>query len=322
MPTTAAASTSDLNNPSIQRDVNNPHLPTAGVVDMLRSNGAKPNALLLEPGIKTQIVAARECADKALELGGYQEAIKQYDKIISLDPRDAKAYAERGELLLTQSYNGDVTKEKMRDDVRSAIADYTKAIELDPKRAEFFAGRAEAKRYRGTDKDAASPDFAGAIADYSKAIELEPLNTGLFKMRAVVKDCNGQNDEAIKDMNRAVEINPKDANNYTARGDIFRSGGKFKQACDDYSQALKINPTNPDPWHFLSETKLRCGDWKGCVEDGTKYLLAVGDPTSIASAAHVLSRGAQEFAANGELENAAIAAKFASVLTSHSHKRH
>ena len=74
------------------------------------------------------------------------------DKFVKLDPKDAKAYNNRG-----------CTKEELGDH-EGAILDYNKAIKLDPKYAIFYNNRGVTKKKLG--------DYEGACLDWSKAGEL------------------------------------------------------------------------------------------------------------------------------------------------------
>ena len=63
------------------------------------------------------------------ELGEYQQAIKDFNQAIRLDPKFAEAYNNRG-----SAYYG-------KGQYDEAIADYTKAIELNPKYDKAYNNR-------------------------------------------------------------------------------------------------------------------------------------------------------------------------------------
>ena len=64
------------------------------------------------------------------ELGKHQQAIKDFNQAIRLDPKFAEAYNNRG-----------IAYGKGKGQYGQAIADYTKAIELNPKYADAFYNR-------------------------------------------------------------------------------------------------------------------------------------------------------------------------------------
>jgi len=61
--------------------------------------------------------------------GNYDEAVKNYDKAISIDPAFVNAYNDRGVIF------------KNRKSYREALADFTKVIELNPKLAKAYINR-------------------------------------------------------------------------------------------------------------------------------------------------------------------------------------
>ena len=83
------------------------------------------------------------------------EAMVDFDKAIELDPKNADAYAERGNTKFLYDRG---------DEGRS---DIDKAIEINPKHAKAYCYRAALRRYE--DKDNAK-----AMADVNKSIELDP----------------------------------------------------------------------------------------------------------------------------------------------------
>ena len=84
----------------------------------------------------------------------FNEAIKEYDKAIKLNPKYALAYGGRGEAL------------RGKNQYDKAIEDYTTAIKLSPNYVLAYAGRGSAYRLKGNSKQAAS--------DLKKALELNP----------------------------------------------------------------------------------------------------------------------------------------------------
>ena len=106
------------------------------------------------------------------DLKQYEEAIKDYDKAIELNPNYSEAYNNRGK----DKYNLGLYKE--------AIEDFNKAIELNPNNSNSYNFRGNAKYNLKLYKE--------AIKDYDKAIELNPhysntySNIGLNKINLVL----------------------------------------------------------------------------------------------------------------------------------------
>ncbi|MCX6770253.1 MAG: tetratricopeptide repeat protein [Candidatus Micrarchaeota archaeon] len=87
-----------------------------------------------------------------LELGDYKGAIKDCDKAISLDPKHAYAYNNRG----AAKYH--------LGDYKGALEDCDKSISLDSENAYAYLNRADIKLKLGY--------TGGAITDYAKAARL------------------------------------------------------------------------------------------------------------------------------------------------------
>ena len=115
-----------------------------------------------------------------------ESTYEDYTKAIELDPKDAKAYFNRG-----HAYN-ELNKYK------EAIADYTKAIELDPKYAHAYFNRGfaydELKKYEE------------AIADYTKAIELDLTDSDAYSNRGHAYEALGKTKEAEADFAKAKSL--------------------------------------------------------------------------------------------------------------------
>jgi len=86
--------------------------------------------------------------------GNYQQAIKDYDKAIELDPKYAQIYLNRAAVY---GKLGNYTQ---------VIKDSTKVIELDPKSAVAYFFRGNSHIHLG--------NYQQAMKDYDKAIELNP----------------------------------------------------------------------------------------------------------------------------------------------------
>ena len=128
-------------------------------------------------------------------------AISDYNKIIELDPKDAKAYCYRGAVkVLIQDFQG-------------AIADYTKAIEIYPEYERAYYKRGILK--------VELEDYQAAIADYNKAIELDdPKNIEVYYDRGFAKAQLEDYQGAVADFsklnpeNAAKNTNIRDSANY------------------------------------------------------------------------------------------------------------
>ena len=85
--------------------------------------------------------------------GAYDQAIKDYSKVVEINPDDSAAYFNRG-----SAY-------RMIGQHDRAIAEYSRAIEIDPQFAQAHNNRGIAYVSKG--------EIERAIADYDKAIALD-----------------------------------------------------------------------------------------------------------------------------------------------------
>jgi tetratricopeptide (TPR) repeat protein len=137
----------------------------------------------------------------------YDRAIKDFTQAINLNPNDAEAYNNRGNVYS----NRDHDYAEKGDDFFRAIADYNQAIHLNPNYAEAYNNRgktfANNKRYGGmfilgfTDL---------AIADYTQAISLNPNYAEAYKNRGDAYVFQSDYDKAIADYETALQLESND----------------------------------------------------------------------------------------------------------------
>jgi tetratricopeptide (TPR) repeat protein len=156
------------------------------------------------------------------ELNQYENAIKDLNVTIEIDPSYTNAYINRG-----------LAYSNLKLD-ENALADYTKAIELDPLSALAYGNRGmvnyDLKRY---DK---------CIEDCTKAIELDPSNTNAYINRGLACSSLKQIENAMIDYNKAIELNPNLALAYSNRGLLRYNSLHYEKAIEDYNKAIELDP--------------------------------------------------------------------------------
>jgi tetratricopeptide (TPR) repeat protein len=191
------------------------------------------------------------------ERGDFQGAINDYTRAISISPRLAEAFNNRG---LLKAYSGDIAgaladynqslkikpqqpepynnrgriKEKLND-LTGAMNDYNRAIAINPKYAIAYDNRAALKEVLN--------DLTGAMNDYQLAIALDP-STNAYNNRGHLK-AHRLNDPsgALADFNQAIANNPKYAGAFNNRG--WLKANKLQDisgALADFNQAIALNP--------------------------------------------------------------------------------
>jgi tetratricopeptide (TPR) repeat protein len=118
----------------------------------------------------------------------YDKAIKDFDEAITLDPKYAHAYYNRGVAWYSK---GEYDK---------ANCDFTEAMTLDPKYANAFYNRGLTWWVKG--------EYNKAIADFDNAITLDPKDALTYYNRAKVCTKMKKYDEAVRGFEKALELNP------------------------------------------------------------------------------------------------------------------
>ncbi len=152
----------------------------------------------------------------------YDQAIKDFDKAIELNPSVSNSYDGRG---ITYYYLGQYER---------ALDDYNKSVQLDPSQSGVYNNR-------GLNYIALG-QYKSAIDDCSKAIELDPKDDIAYHNRGYAYYYLGQNDNAIKDYNKAVELNPNYTKVYNNRGLVYSDLMQYDHAIEDYDKAIELNP--------------------------------------------------------------------------------
>jgi len=150
----------------------------------------------------------------------YDQAILDYGRAIQLDPTDASAYESRGYAWFC------------KEDYDEAIKDYNEAIRLDSQTTYFYRGSAWLRK----------KDYNKAIKDYNEAIRLDSQNSFFITSRGNVWSRMKDYDKAIKDYDQSIRLYPKDASVYTSRGDAWFACHYYDNAIKDYDQAIRLDP--------------------------------------------------------------------------------
>ncbi|GHV75083.1 hypothetical protein AGMMS49940_23850 [Spirochaetia bacterium] len=195
----------------------------------------------------------------------YDNSIKIANKIIEIDPDNAKAYYLRGSAYKAQKLVANDYDPLSFNDYLQTVGDYSVAIRLDPDNAQYIFSRAEIEEKLS--------QYEEAIEDYSKALVLDPsfvkkVFTGFFGKQSPVQliayytnlienneassvdygnmtQCYGiigDFDNALEKSSKAIELDPNSARAYLVRGDVYWSIGEFSSAVNDYKKGRRIEP--------------------------------------------------------------------------------
>lgn len=168
-----------------------------------------------------------------------------YGKLTDLDaavtktPRDAKAFAKRGDYYL------------YKEIYDKAVADYTKAAQLDPKWMEPHLGLARVYKKR--------KDVTKALAEYDKAISLDKLNTTALESRGDYYRSLNRNAEALADYNMMIALMPQKTTGYFDRALLYESQNNLDKALLDYNKLVELNPKSNSYLVYQGQTLRQLG---------------------------------------------------------------
>jgi len=147
----------------------------------------------------------------------YEDGIKEFDTVISMDPKMGKAYINRGSAWMElKKY-------------QEAARDFQNAIGLSDSDSTAYLNLGLAYLYQG--------NFTGAIEANTKLIGLSPKDAKAFFNRgfayAQIKDFRN----AINDFDQAIRINPSYHEAYFNRGLAYFFSNNKTAACRDWELA-------------------------------------------------------------------------------------
>jgi tetratricopeptide (TPR) repeat protein len=164
-----------------------------------------------------------EAAEEVVEREDDRDTVNDFTQAISLNPKNAEAYNDRGEAYRNSRQ------------YQNAIADLDRAISLNPNYGEAYYNRANA--YLNLQK------YQEAIADLNKVISFNPDYANGYNNRGVAYLNLQKYQEAIADFDKAIQLNPDFAQAYNSRGTSYYYLQKYQEAIADFDKAIALNPT-------------------------------------------------------------------------------
>lgn len=225
--------------------------------------------------------------------GDYNEALRDFNRAISINPQNARAYTNRGVVFM---YLKDYT---------SAIADFSKTISLGFHFPVTYLNRGRAYYESGNYTEAlndyeeaiknepefADPyinkgivyddigDFPSAIESYSEAIKLAPERGKIYHHRAISYGKVGKYEAAIKDFNALIGMMPEYAEAYLNRAVTYGTSGRYDEALVDFNKAISLDPSYAEAfsrrgilYSLIGKYDLAVADYEAAIREG--YLSA------------------------------------------------
>ena len=143
----------------------------------------------------------------------YEEAEKDMDRAIYLNPADAGAYITRAMVRY------------FRDNLNGALADYDMSIMIDPASVTGHYNRGNLRAQIGDDNR--------AIEDFDKVIDAEPDNLMAIFYRGVLREQTGDYRGSEQDITRVLEEYPQFTQGYQIRSEVREKLGNHRGAEED-----------------------------------------------------------------------------------------
>jgi len=154
------------------------------------------------------------------EKGEFDEAIRQYDKAIEIDPSRPEFYNNRG------------LANKKKGNLGRATADFNQAITVNPGYTDAYYNRGLVYINQG--------NFDEAVSDYSKVIAINPRDADAYYNRGLAYDNRFKLEEAASDYEKAVEIDTEYADAYVKLGSAYQNLGRADEARENLNKALEL----------------------------------------------------------------------------------
>lgn len=159
-----------------------------------------------------------------LQGGRFDDAIKDFDRVVALEPGNAWGHANRGIAFV------------WKGDHEAAARDLDAAHAIDPRNRVVFRARGLMAQQKGA--------FKEAVAAYTTALEIDPNSSFALGHRAEAQRSAGNNDAALLDAAAALKREPTWVSLYLLRANIFRSQGKQDEAIAEADAVAAANPRN------------------------------------------------------------------------------
>lgn len=177
-------------------------------------------------GNKDHIALSDEHNSRGIELadrGWLDEAIREFQKAIELDPRSAHAHDN-----LATVYS----EKKL---YREALREYLSAIELEPDSATAHYNLACFLATHGADM---------AISEYREAIQLDPKYPDAHLNLGLTYADEDRIEEAMKELERAIELDPKDPFPRHELAALLMDEGDYRSAISQLKEVIRLESSN------------------------------------------------------------------------------
>lgn len=215
------------------------------------------------------------------KLRNYEAAIEALDSAISLNPKDADQFVNRG-----------LAKENNQDKV-GAIEDYRLALAINPEHGLAQHNLVALNGIQGSTEDSqkllvesiernpglpyahaqlafskfSAGDFKGALEEYDLAIEIDSTDVNYLFNRGLVREKMKDYEGSIDDFTKAIALKQDYESAWLNRGNVLTKINLLEEAIDDYSMAIFYNPRYATAYYNRALNKKKLGLAKEACED-------------------------------------------------------
>jgi len=162
----------------------------------------------------------------------FEDAVKDLDKSIKLEDKDAESYYLRA---FAKNYLGDL---------RGSLEDFNKSIELNPDYPDAYIGRANlyGNNILSNYEDETISVYDKSVSDFNKVLENDPNNIEAILYLGVVYGKKYEYEKEREQYKKATTIEPKNYVDLLNRSLAFSKLFMHKESLSDLSKALEQNP--------------------------------------------------------------------------------
>jgi tetratricopeptide (TPR) repeat protein len=231
-----------------------------------------------------QVHVLRAEKEEAVRKEELENAQKDFEHSIQLDPKDPNGHTGRGGV----NY--------LKGDFKEAVEDYTQAVELLPNDPQPLAQRGYA--YAGLG------NMDKALADFSSAIKLDSKNIQSLLGRAEIYRGKKQWNEALSDYKNILGVVPGDFRALLGQASALYGSGELEKAVGVYGDLMQKFPTEAQPFNDCAW--LLATGTKDSVRNGQRAVELANQACQLTEYknAGYLDTLAAAFAEKGEFEKA------------------
>ena len=207
---------------------------------------------------------------------GFQKAIENFERAITIDPNYASAYAGLADAYTLMSFAPGEWMSKAGEAAR-------KALELDDALGEAHNSLAIIKMY-------CEWDYAGAEDEFRRALALNPGSALIHNWYGWYLGLMGRFDESFKELQRAQELDPLSDTINSGIGTVLHWSRQPERAIEQFRKVLDHNPNYLMALSFLAEAYVQKGDFVSAVTTVDKLQQAANDPLTLPTVGYVYAK--------------------------------